>query len=107
LANWPKYQGNSPTKVTFAEELTPKTLGSLVALYEHNVFTQGAISKMDSCDVWGVELGKVLARQIIPELKNHDNPELTYDGSSPLRQYRQSLGREIITGCTKAASITN
>ena len=61
-------EGNRPTNVILAESLTPHTLGTLVALYEHNVFTQGAIWGIDSFDQWGVELGKVLAKRIIPEL---------------------------------------
>ena len=63
-------EGNRPTDVIFAEHLTPKTLGSLVALYEHNVFTQGAVWDIDSFDQWGVELGKVLAKKILPELES-------------------------------------
>jgi glucose-6-phosphate isomerase len=61
-------EGNRPTNVILAESLTPHTLGELVALYEHNVFTQGAIWGIDSFDQWGVELGKALAKRIIPEL---------------------------------------
>jgi glucose-6-phosphate isomerase len=88
-------EGNRPTNVILAEKLTPKTLGSLVALYEHNVFTQGAVWNIDSFDQWGVELGKVLARRIIPELKSRDNPQLTHDSSTNnlVRRYRQSLER--------------
>ena len=88
-------EGNRPTNVVLAEQLTPKTLGSLIALYEHNVFTQGAVWNIDSFDQWGVELGKVLARRIIPELTSRVNGELKHDSSTNklIRRYRQSLGR--------------
>ena len=69
-------QGNRPTNVLLAEKLTPFTLGTLVALYEHSVFTQGTIWIIDSFDQWGVELGKVLAVAIIPELESEKEPEL-------------------------------
>ena len=62
-----------------AERLTPDALGALVALYEHSVFTQGAIWGIDSFDQWGVELGKVLAQRIVPELEATDEPELAHD----------------------------
>ncbi len=62
------FEGNRPTSVILAEQLSPYRLGTLVALYEHNVFTQGTIWGIDSFDQWGVELGKVLAKRIIPEL---------------------------------------
>ena len=65
------FEGNRPTNVILAEKLTPHTLGTLVALYEHSVFTQGTIWGIDSFDQWGVELGKALARRIIPELESH------------------------------------
>ncbi len=67
-------EGNRPTNVLLAEVLTPRLLGSLVALYEHSVFTQGALWGVDSFDQWGVELGKVLAVAIIPELESDDEP---------------------------------
>jgi glucose-6-phosphate isomerase len=88
-------EGNRPTNVILAEKLTPKTLGALVALYEHNVFTQGAVWNIDSFDQWGVELGKVLARRIIPELESAGAPELKHDSSTNtlVRLYRHSLGR--------------
>jgi glucose-6-phosphate isomerase len=88
-------EGNRPTNVILAEKLTPKTLGALVALYEHNVFTQGAVWNIDSFDQWGVELGKVLARRIIPELESGGAPELKHDSSTNtlVRLYRHSLGR--------------
>ena len=67
-------QGNRPTNVLLAEKLTPFTLGTLVALYEHSVFTQGTVWSIDSFDQWGVELGKVLAVAIIPELESEAEP---------------------------------
>ena len=74
-----------------AERLTPHTLGALVALYEHNVFTQGAIWDIDSFDQWGVELGKVLAMRIVPELAKGAEPTLKHDGSTNalIRRYRR------------------
>jgi glucose-6-phosphate isomerase len=83
-------EGNRPTNVLLAQVLTPRVLGSLVALYEHSVFTQGAIWDIDSFDQWGVELGKVLAKQIIPELTSRDEPELSHDSSTNalIRRYR-------------------
>ncbi len=82
--------GNRPTNVLLAEELTPRVLGTLVALYEHSVFTQGAIWDIDSFDQWGVELGKALASQIIPELESPSEPELSHDSSTNalIRRYR-------------------
>jgi glucose-6-phosphate isomerase len=74
--------GNRPTNVLLAEILTPRMLGTLVALYEHSVFTQGTIWDIDSFDQWGVELGKVLAVQIIPELTGDAEPELSHDSST-------------------------
>ncbi len=87
-------EGNRPTNVIFAERLTPKTLGSLVALYEQNVFTQGAVWDIDSFDQWGVELGKVLAKRIIPELESATEPELKHDSSTNalIRRYRRLKG---------------
>ena len=83
-------EGNRPTNVLLAETLTPRLLGALVALYEHSVFTQGTIWDIDSFDQWGVELGKVLAQQIIPELESEQEPELRYDSSTNnlIRRYR-------------------
>jgi glucose-6-phosphate isomerase len=83
-------EGNRPTNVILAEELTPKVLGSLVALYEHSVFTQGVVWDVDSFDQWGVELGKVLAARIIPELKSEGDPDLSHDSSTNalIRRYR-------------------
>ncbi len=68
------FEGNRPTNVILAERLTPEVLGSLVALYEHSVFTQGTIWQINSFDQWGVELGKVLAKRIIPELEAPTSP---------------------------------
>lgn len=87
-------EGNRPTNVILAEQLTPKTLGSLVALYEHSVFTQGAIWDIDSFDQWGVELGKVLAKRIIPELESATEPDLKHDSSTNalIRRYRRLRG---------------
>ena len=83
-------EGNRPSNVILAERLTPRMLGTLVALYEHSVFTQGAIWGIDSFDQWGVELGKVLAKKIIPELQSAEEPELDHDSSTNnlIRRYR-------------------
>jgi glucose-6-phosphate isomerase len=87
-------EGNRPTNLLLAEALTPHSLGALVALYEHSVFTQGAIWNIDSFDQWGVELGKVLANRIIPELTNAGEPALSHDGSTNalIRRYRRLRG---------------
>ena len=87
-------QGNRPTNVILAERLDPATLGSLVALYEHSVFTQGAIWAIDSFDQWGVELGKVLAGRIIPELHRGTEPALAHDASTNalIDRYRRLRG---------------
>jgi glucose-6-phosphate isomerase len=84
------FQGNRPSNTILAERLTPETLGKLVALYEHSVFTQGAIWDVDSFDQWGVELGKVLAQHIIPELESPAEPKLGHDSSTNnlIRRYR-------------------
>ncbi|HEX4833668.1 MAG TPA: glucose-6-phosphate isomerase [Trebonia sp.] len=84
------FEGNRPTNVLLAQVLTPRLLGSLVALYEHMVFTQGAIWAIDSFDQWGVELGKVLAQQMIPELTSAADPDLAHDSSTNalIRKYR-------------------
>jgi glucose-6-phosphate isomerase len=83
-------EGNRPSNTILAERLTPQTLGALVALYEHSVFTQGAIWGVDSFDQWGVELGKALAKAIIPELQADEEPQLTHDSSTNalIRRYR-------------------
>jgi len=84
------FEGNRPSNTILAEELTPEALGKLVALYEHSVFTQGAIWRIDSFDQWGVELGKALAQRIIPELESEAEPRLGHDGSTNtlIRRYR-------------------
>ncbi|MDB5107479.1 MAG: glucose-6-phosphate isomerase [Candidatus Binatus sp.] len=84
------FEGNRPSTTILAEQLTPETLGKLVALYEHSVFTQGAIWNIDSFDQWGVELGKVLAQRIIPELEAAAEPPLAHDSSTNtlIRRYR-------------------
>jgi glucose-6-phosphate isomerase len=85
------FEGNRPSNTILAEKLTPQTLGKLVALYEHSVFTQGTIWNIDSFDQWGVELGKVLAQRIIPELESKTEPELGHDSSTNclIHRYRQ------------------
>jgi glucose-6-phosphate isomerase len=89
-------QGNRPTNVVLAEKLTPRSLGSLVALYEHSVFTQGAVWGIDSFDQWGVELGKALAKRIIPELTAKTEPQLAHDSSTNalIRRYRAMKTRD-------------
>ena len=76
------FEGNRPTNTILADRLTPHTLGALIALYEHSVFTQGTIWQIDSFDQWGVELGKVLASRIVPELTSPDAPPLAHDSST-------------------------
>ena len=85
------FEGNRPSSTIFTEQLTPATLGKLVALYEHSVFTQGFIWGIDSFDQWGVELGKVLAKRIIPELESKEEPKLDHDSSTStlIRRYRE------------------
>jgi glucose-6-phosphate isomerase len=87
------FEGNRPSNTILAEQLTPETLGKLVALYEHSVFTQGTIWSIDSFDQWGVELGKVLAKRIIGELEAPAEPALTHDSSTNnlIRRYRQNM----------------
>jgi glucose-6-phosphate isomerase len=87
-------EGNRPTNMILAEKLDPATLGSLVALYEHSVFTQGAVWGIDSFDQWGVELGKALASRIIPELHRGPAPELAHDASTNalITRYRSQRG---------------
>lgn len=93
-------EGNRPTNTILAERLTPKTLGRLVALYEHSVFTQGAIWQIDSFDQWGVELGKALAERIIPELESAQDPTLTHDSSTNtlIKRYRRLRKESSNTG---------
>ncbi len=85
------FEGNRPSNMIFAEQLTPEMLGKLIALYEHSVFTQGSIWNIDSFDQWGVELGKALAQRITPELESKTEPELTHDSSTNclIRRYRK------------------
>jgi glucose-6-phosphate isomerase len=91
LAPHRTFEGNRPTNTIMAERLTPQILGTLIALYEHSVFTQGTIWDIDSFDQWGVELGKVLAQRIIPELESAEEPKLAHDSSTNtlIRRYRQ------------------
>jgi len=86
------FEGNRPSNMIFAERLTPEILGTLVALYEHMIFTQGAIWNINPFDQWGVELGKVLAQRIIPELESNTAPNLAHDSSTNnlIRRYRKS-----------------
>ena len=86
------FEGNRPSNTILATRLTPETLGKLVALYEHAVFTQGTIWQINSFDQWGVELGKVLAQRIIPELESQTEPTLTHDSSTNnlIRRYRKA-----------------
>jgi glucose-6-phosphate isomerase len=85
------FEGNRPSNTILADRLTPEILGKLVALYEHSVFTQGTIWQINSFDQWGVELGKVLAQRIIPELESKTDPELKHDSSTnnAIRRYRK------------------
>jgi glucose-6-phosphate isomerase len=85
------FEGNRPSNTILADRLTPETLGKLVALYEHGVYTQGVIWDINSFDQWGVELGKVLAQRIIPELESKTEPALGHDSSTNalIRRYRR------------------
>jgi glucose-6-phosphate isomerase len=85
-----EFDGNRPTNTILAQRLTPEVLGTLIALYEHSAFTQGAIWNVDSFDQWGVELGKVLAKRIIPELEGGDEAKLSHDSSTNtlIKRYR-------------------
>jgi glucose-6-phosphate isomerase len=89
------FEGNRPSNVILLERLTPAALGKLVALYEHSVFTQGAIWNIDSFDQWGVELGKVLAQRIIPELESQEEPRLGHDSSTNalIGRYRKAKAK--------------
>jgi glucose-6-phosphate isomerase len=86
------FDGNRPSNTIVAEKLTPETLGKLVALYEHSVFTQGVIWNIDSFDQWGVELGKVMAHRILPELESKTEPDLKHDSSTKnlIRYFRKA-----------------
>src|SRR4029079_10917257 len=100
------FEGNRPSNPILADKLTPETLGNLVALYEHSVFTQGAIWAIDSFDQWGVELGKALASRIIPELQSTEEPTLHHDGSTNalIRRYR-SRGRQAVSNVATPVDI--
>ena len=89
------FEGNRPTNMILADKLDPKTLGTLVALYEHSVFVQGAVWDIDWFDQWGVELGKVLAVRIIPELQAKSEPDLKHNSSTNalIRRYRAKRGK--------------
>jgi glucose-6-phosphate isomerase len=89
------FEGNRPSNTILSERLTPETLGTLVALYEHSVFTQGTIWSIDSFDQWGVELGKALAKRIVPELQAEEEPVLEHDSSTSelIRRYRAKRAR--------------
>ena len=86
------FQGNRPSNIILGDRLTPESLGKLVALYEHCIFTQGMIWQVDSFDQWGVELGKILAQRILPELEGKAEPTLNHDSSTNnlIRRYRKS-----------------
>jgi glucose-6-phosphate isomerase len=88
------FEGNRPSTMLFMERLTPAALGKLIALYEHSVFTQGAIWRVNPFDQWGVELGKALAQRIVPEIAGESEPELGHDSSTNalIRRYRQEKG---------------
>jgi glucose-6-phosphate isomerase len=85
------FPGNHPTNTILVEQLTPEILGKLIALYEHKVFVQGTIWRINSFDQWGVELGKVLAKRITPELMSGTDPDLRHDSSTNalIRRYRR------------------
>ncbi len=89
------FDGNRPTNTLLAQRLTPATLGALIALYEHKVFVQGSVWRINCFDQWGVELGKALATRIIPELESRKDPKLAHDGSSNalIRRYRRLRGK--------------
>jgi len=91
------FEGNRPSSTLLAAELTPATLGRLIALYEHKVFVQGSIWRIDSFDQWGVELGKVLAGRVAPELERPDAPRLGHDSSTNalIRRYRRLRDRAV------------
>ena len=88
-------EADRPTSTFLCEKLSPRMLGRLIAMYEHKVFVQGSIWGVNSFDQWGVELGKVLAKVIVPELRSKDKPRLKHDGSTNalIRKYRAWRGR--------------
>jgi glucose-6-phosphate isomerase len=91
------FQGNHPSNAILAHKLTPNLLGQIIALYEHKVFTQGCIWNINSFDQWGVELGKVLANRIVPELEPEEGPDLKHDSSTNalIRRYRSLQGKQM------------
>jgi glucose-6-phosphate isomerase len=91
------FEGNRPSNTILIDKLTPEALGKLIALYEHCVFTQGILWQIDSFDQWGVELGKVLAQRIIPEIESALEPKLTHDSSTNnvIRRIRQYKKRSV------------
>jgi glucose-6-phosphate isomerase len=103
LAPHRTFEGNRPSNTILLERLTPAALGKLVALYEHSVFTQGAIWQIDSFDQWGVELGKVLAQRIIPEIESQIESQLQHDSSTNtlIRRYRKLKGASFGSNHTK------
>src|SRR5439155_20079419 len=88
------FPGNRPSSTILAPDLSPRVLGELIAVYEHKVFTQGVVWNIDSFDQWGVELGKVLANRIAPELESQTEPDLAHDSSTNalIRRYRRLRG---------------
>ena len=88
------FEGDRPSNTIVLDRLTPQALGKLVALYEHSVFTQGAVWHIDCFDQWGVELGKALAQRIIPQLESRSEPKLEHDSSTNnlIRRYRNAKG---------------
>src|SRR5262249_46051249 len=88
------FEGNRPSNTLLLDRLTPAALGKLVALYEHSVFTQGTVWQIDSFDQWGVELGKVPAQRILPQLESSTKPERAHDSSTNnlIRRYRKLKG---------------
>jgi glucose-6-phosphate isomerase len=100
------FEGNRPTNTILSERLTPETLGALVALYEHSVFTQGTIWSVNSFDQWGVELGKALAKQVGAELEAEEEPPLHHDAStnSLIRRYRAARRVQSASGSASGAS---
>ena len=93
LAPHKVFEGNRPSNTLLLERLTPRALGKLVALYEHSVFTQGTLWQIDSFDQWGVELGKVLAKRIMPELHEGSTASLEHDSSTNTLIRRLRLAR--------------
>ena len=95
LVPYKTFEGNCPTNTILADQLTPSTLGSLIALYEHKIFVQGVIWDVFSFDQWGVQLGKVLAKKVVSEIQSEDEPELSHDSSTNklIREYRKLNGR--------------